>query len=76
MSALLRLPSNLTPGEREERMHEVIRSLNLHQALNTAIGDSVIKGISGGERKRCAIAMEMITKPAILFLDGKEMILL
>ncbi|KAJ3410840.1 ATP-binding cassette sub- G member 1 [Chytridiales sp. JEL 0842] len=69
MSALLRLPSHMTPEERQQRVKEVVRSLTLDRALNTIIGDSQIKGVSGGERKRCAIAMEMITKPAIMFLD-------
>jgi len=29
----------------------------------------IVKGVSGGERKRCAIGIEMITNPKILFLD-------
>lgn len=33
------------------------------------VGDALKKGISGGERKRLCVAMELITKPRLLFLD-------
>jgi ABC-type lipoprotein export system ATPase subunit len=33
------------------------------------VGDALHKGISGGERKRLAVAMELITHPILLFLD-------
>ncbi|KAJ3313222.1 ATP-binding cassette sub- G member 1 [Blyttiomyces sp. JEL0837] len=57
MSALLRLPREMSTEEKEA------------QAAGTIIGDSTNKGISGGERKRTAMAMEMITNPSVLFLD-------
>ena len=33
------------------------------------IGDDLIRGVSGGERKRTSIGMELVTNPNILFLD-------
>jgi len=36
---------------------------------NTQVGTQYIRGISGGERKRTSIAMELIVSPGILFLD-------
>ncbi len=33
------------------------------------IGTEFIRGVSGGERKRCSIGMELITSPTLLFLD-------
>ncbi|KAL3896285.1 MAG: hypothetical protein SGCHY_004168 [Lobulomycetales sp.] len=69
MSAKLRLPNSLSDEEREARVDSVIKLLHLEKAQNTSIGDSDVKGISGGERKRCAMAMEFITNPYILFLD-------
>ncbi|KAJ3199938.1 hypothetical protein HDU67_002419, partial [Dinochytrium kinnereticum] len=69
MSAHLRLPSTLTDQERAQRVEDMIDSLKLRRAAETVIGSSERKGVSGGERKRCAIGMEMLTKPPILFLD-------
>ncbi|KAJ3191562.1 ATP-binding cassette sub- G member 1 [Irineochytrium annulatum] len=69
MSALLRLPPETPQAERNEKVDEMINTLNLTKASNTIIGDSTIKGVSGGERKRCAMGMEMLTRPAVLFLD-------
>ncbi|KAJ3212270.1 ATP-binding cassette sub- G member 1 [Dinochytrium kinnereticum] len=69
MSALLRLPAEMSLEEKNDRVTKIIKLLNLEKAANTIIGDSQNKGISGGERKRTAMAMEMITNPSVLFLD-------
>ncbi|KAJ1964682.1 hypothetical protein IWQ62_002863 [Dispira parvispora] len=68
MCATLRCP-DLTPEQRKDRVDEIISLLELDKARNTIIGDARMKGVSGGERKRCAIAMEMVTNPSVLFLD-------
>ena len=39
------------------------------KCADTRIGDEFIRGVSGGERKRCNIGMELIPSPGILFLD-------
>uniref|UniRef100_A0A6T7S652 ABC transporter domain-containing protein n=1 Tax=Hanusia phi TaxID=3032 RepID=A0A6T7S652_9CRYP len=70
MSADLRLPKKMTKEEKEDRVNHVIEILHLEKCSNTRIGSPTAKGgISGGERKRCAIGMELITNPSILFLD-------
>ncbi|KAI8836623.1 P-loop containing nucleoside triphosphate hydrolase protein [Chytridium lagenaria] len=69
MSAQLRLPNTLSDEEKEKRVDHIIRDLNLTKCQDTIIGDIHIKGVSGGERKRCAMAMEMVTQPKVLFLD-------
>ena len=47
----------------------MISILYLEKCKDTIIGDSIIKGISGGERKRLSVGMEMIMNPSIIFLD-------
>lgn len=69
MSATLRLPQTISKQERNELVDEIISLLNLQTCENTLIGSPLKKGISGGERKRVAIAMELIANPPMLFLD-------
>ncbi|KAI8616157.1 ABC-2 type transporter-domain-containing protein [Chytriomyces sp. MP71] len=69
MSALLRLPHEMSREAKMEAVENTIKLLNLEKCANTIIGNSTIKGVSGGERKRCAMAMEIITNPSVLYLD-------
>ena len=39
------------------------------KCANTRIGGPLVKGVSGGERKRCSIGVELITDPSLIFLD-------
>ena len=68
-SALLRLPEAMPLSEKESRVEEVIDELGLRKVANTKIGNVFFRGVSGGERRRCSIGMELITKPQILLLD-------
>lgn len=47
----------------------LIDSLGLTKCADTLVGNSMIRGISGGERKRTCIAIELMSDPKILFLD-------
>ncbi|XP_004343059.2 ABC transporter [Capsaspora owczarzaki ATCC 30864] len=69
MSALLRLPRSLSLETKMTRVDIVIQLLRLDKCADTLIGSAHVKGVSGGERKRTAVAMEMITNPSILFCD-------
>ncbi len=69
MSATLRLPREMAAEEKSKKVDDIISLLNLGKCQNTPIGNAYVKGISGGERKRTAIAMELITDPSLLFLD-------
>ncbi|KAI8905004.1 P-loop containing nucleoside triphosphate hydrolase protein [Gorgonomyces haynaldii] len=68
-SAFLRLPGSMSKKEKLDRVERVIASLGLNGCRNTPIGDANVRGVSGGERKRVAIGVELVTNPQILFLD-------
>ncbi|XP_053393645.1 broad substrate specificity ATP-binding cassette transporter ABCG2-like isoform X2 [Mercenaria mercenaria] len=68
-SAALRLPATVSAAEREERVQNVITELGLQHCASTKVGNEFIRGVSGGERKRCNIGMELIISPPVLFLD-------
>ncbi|TPX34351.1 hypothetical protein SmJEL517_g02928 [Synchytrium microbalum] len=67
--ASLKLPEDMTAEEKLQLVDEVISQMRLNDCENTIIGDSVNRGISGGERKRAHIAMELITSPKCMFFD-------
>uniref|UniRef100_A0A8B9P2M1 ABC transporter domain-containing protein n=1 Tax=Apteryx owenii TaxID=8824 RepID=A0A8B9P2M1_APTOW len=68
-SAALRLPSSITIEEKEERVTQIISELGLSKVADAKVGTELIRGVSGGERKRTNIGMELITEPPVLFLD-------
>ena len=46
----------------------MLDSLGLTHCADTLIGGALIKGISGGERKRTSVGVELVTKPSLIFL--------
>lgn len=70
-SAKLRLPRITTDHEIEELSKKMLAELGLQDCADTMIGGELIKGISGGERKRTSVGVELVTKPSLVFLDGK-----
>ncbi|NXT35138.1 ABCG2 protein, partial [Pelecanoides urinatrix] len=68
-SAALRLPKSVKEQEKNERVNQIIKELGLSKVADSKVGTQLIRGVSGGERKRTNIGMELITDPAILFLD-------
>lgn len=63
-AARLRLPADTTDAEREQRVNEVIAELDLASAA-----DTTIRSLSGGQRKRASIGVELLTRPSLFFLD-------
>jgi ABC-type multidrug transport system ATPase subunit/pSer/pThr/pTyr-binding forkhead associated (FHA) protein len=63
-AARLRFPSDTSSAERAARIDEVLRELKL-----TDRADLRIDRLSGGQRKRVSVALELLTKPPILYLD-------
>ena len=68
-AARLRLPSDSSDEEIRRRITRVIEQLGLDGTENTRIGDQRKRGVSGGQRKRVNLAMELLTDPPILVLD-------
>lgn len=60
---------NLTNEEITERVHKILSSLGLFDRKDLKVGSPLKKTISGGQRKRLNIALELIREPAILFVD-------
>ena len=63
-AAELRFPGDTSAAERNHRVDEVIDELALTKHCNTRTGS-----MSGGQQKRVNVALELLTKPSLLFLD-------
>ncbi|XP_050224084.1 ABC transporter G family member 21 [Mercurialis annua] len=68
-AALLRLPNKLTTREKVEQAELVIMELGLTRCRNSIIGGALLRGVSGGERKRVSIGQELLVNPSLLLLD-------
>ena len=61
LAAQFLLPSNLSEEKRESVVVSVINDLGLSSCKDTMIGDEKVRGVSGGERKRTRIAVQLIS---------------
>jgi ABC-type multidrug transport system ATPase subunit len=67
-------PEKFNATQRHERVVEVLAALGLGHAHKTLVGGTLpgglmLRGLSGGERKRLAVAAGILAAPAVLFLD-------
>ncbi|CUS12557.1 unnamed protein product [Tuber aestivum] len=68
-AAQLRLPSSMSKSEKKRRADDVISKMGLRDCADNPIGSEFLKGISGGEKRRVTIAVQILMEPKILLLD-------
>ncbi|KAG6502291.1 ABC transporter G family member 14-like [Zingiber officinale] len=69
-TALLRLPAALSRAEKAHQAQEVVAELGLSRVAHSMVGGARgMRGVSGGERKRVSIGLEMLVDPSLLLLD-------
>ncbi|KAH9253376.1 hypothetical protein BASA81_008727 [Batrachochytrium salamandrivorans] len=68
-AADLRLPREMLQREKIQRVDMVLAELALKGCADTRIGSAAVRGVSGGERKRTSIAIEVLRGPSVLYLD-------
>ncbi len=64
-SASLRLPSSFSSHEITERVESLLLELGLLECADVHIGDVLKKGISGGQRKRTSVGVEIVIDPVV-----------
>ncbi|KAL5279324.1 hypothetical protein ACFFRR_003732 [Megaselia abdita] len=64
VSADLKLGTNVSPQAKSENIKNILKMVNLVKCSNT-----MVYSLSGGERKRLTIAVELVTNPPIMFFD-------
>lgn len=68
-AAGLRLPTWMSSDEKNRRAEEILYKMGLKECADNLIGSELIKGISGGEKRRVTIAIQILTDPRVLLLD-------
>jgi ABC-type multidrug transport system ATPase subunit len=68
-SARTRLPASWSQEKIFQVVDETLSVLKLTHIQNSIVGNELQRGISGGERKRVNIGMELVALPSVLFLD-------
>ncbi|MCR5734126.1 MAG: ABC transporter ATP-binding protein [Lachnospiraceae bacterium] len=65
--AKLRLPKSVSKEDRNKRINEILERLGLMSVKNSQVGK-----LSGGQRKRLSIALELISDPSLFILDEPD----
>ncbi|CAD1468627.1 unnamed protein product, partial [Heterotrigona itama] len=64
VAADLKLPTNISKNKKETIIKEILTTLGLYEHMNTLTGK-----LSGGQKKRLSIALELVNNPTVVFLD-------
>jgi ABC-type lipoprotein export system ATPase subunit len=65
-AAGLRLPRRMSKEEKVKRAEDVLLKMGLKDCADVLVGNELLKGISGGEKRRVSIAVQVLTEPQIL----------
>ena len=68
-SAKMRLPKDFTKDQTDKKVAHTLVELGISHVQHSIIGDERERGVSGGQRKRVNIAIELVADPVVLFLD-------
>ncbi|KAG9121915.1 hypothetical protein FRC07_001937, partial [Ceratobasidium sp. 392] len=68
-AAILRLPRKMSRKHKIARAEEVMKMLGLDICADNLVGGELLKGISGGEKRRLSLAVQMINDPSVLIVD-------
>lgn len=68
-AAGLRLPTWMSKEEKQQRAESVLLKMGLRDCADNLIGGELVKGISGGEKRRVTIGIQILSDPRVLLLD-------
>ncbi|KAI9351338.1 P-loop containing nucleoside triphosphate hydrolase protein, partial [Obelidium mucronatum] len=68
-AARLRLPQSMALEKKYDLVESVILELGLKECANTLVGDEWRKGISGGEKRRVSVGVQLLMNPSLIFMD-------
>uniref|UniRef100_A0A7S2TIU1 ABC transporter domain-containing protein n=1 Tax=Lotharella oceanica TaxID=641309 RepID=A0A7S2TIU1_9EUKA len=68
-TAMIRLPDTMSEKEKMERADAVMELLEIKKCAHSIVGTPFQRGISGGERKRLNVGVQLITWPSLILLD-------
>lgn len=68
-AARMKLPAGTDKQTLDANVEKTLKQLDLWEQRDVPIGDALRKGISGGQKKRVSAALELLTRPSVMFLD-------
>ncbi|KAL6055486.1 ATP-binding cassette sub-family G member 2-like [Balamuthia mandrillaris] len=68
-AAMLRLPPTMPYAQKKAVIEDIVDELDMRRCFKSKVGDDVLRGISGGEKKRLSVAVGLLTDPGLIFLD-------
>ncbi|KAK4058044.1 hypothetical protein OIO90_000783 [Microbotryomycetes sp. JL221] len=68
-AAELKMPETVTKEAKAARVFEILQQLGLQDVADSRVGNTERRGISGGERRRLSIGLELLAAPAVLICD-------